>query len=192
MKRILSIVMLISILILGFQNCSGVTQLPVSLGGNSLSVFSTTNINFPYSWSTDTGNFDNKNRSTPRTAIIDLADNVCFLYSQQLSISKEECSKIIRFEPRFINLFHNLNKPYKSYEELEFDSNNGLIEFNKLRGDACLLYIDSHQIQIKFNETDKLSLEDSFAESAGQIYSVIASSADCANIIHQTPISEDQ
>lgn len=170
MKRILSILVVISALLIFFQNCGGKGQLPVSLGDSS-SILSTRNINFPFSWSTDTGNFDHENKTTPLTAIRDLADSVCFLYSEQLKISKEECSQIIRLDPQFINLFHNLKVPYESFEKLESDSNNGFIKFDKKSGDACLLYIDSHQIQITNSEPD-------------QIYSVIASSANCSNVVY--------
>jgi hypothetical protein len=196
MKRILSIVTLVTVLLIGFQNCGGLAQLPVSLGGNSsiiLSISSATSINFPFSWSTDTGNFDKRHMPTAKTAIIDLADSVCFLYEKQLKISNEECLKIVRLDPQFINLFHNLKEPYKSFEELESDSNSNLIDFNRIRGDSCLLYIDSNQIQISVSEADGVTKpEDDFIEGISQVYSVIALSDDCANTIHEATTTEGQ
>lgn len=188
MKRILSIVMLITVLLVGFQNCGGVAQLPVSLGGNSSTLLSTSNINFPFTWSTDTGNFDHVQKATPRTAIIDLADSVCFLYAGQINISKEECSKIIQMDPSFINLFHNFKKGYESFEQFESDSINELIEFDMARGNACLLYIDSNQIKISNSPNIGFVRPDSdFTTAANQIYAVIASSEDCANSIQEAP-----
>ena len=183
MKRIFLIVIASAVLVLGFQNCGGLSQLPVSLGG-SQKTFGNLRVNFPFSWSTDTGNFDKSQKPTAQTAVIDLANNICYLYSPQLQLSGKECVTYLLDDPSFINLFHSMNYFYESFAALKSDSNNNLIGFDKKNGDTCLVYIDAHQIQLNSNAQSGLTKpQDAYEYSFKQIYTVVAASEKCSGVI---------
>ena len=184
MKRSLLILIASAVLILGFQNCGGFSQLPLSLGGDSQKPFSSLRIGFPYTWSTDTGNVDYSERPTAKTAVEDIASSICYLYSAKVELGEKECVSYLLSDRNFINLFHQLSYPYETYQQLSTASDNNIIRFVKISGDECLQYIDSNQIEIiKNDQLASDDIETYYAKSFAQIYDVVASSNSCYKVI---------
>ncbi len=193
MRPIKFLIPIVFILLVCFQNC-GLT-VSTNLAGISQSLGVTSGrtggslpgLNFPISWSTDTGNTKSQDVIYENFSI--LAENICALYAPQLQLENADCLNLVLAKIEFYNSVSSLKDKIGNLQELENFINDGLVIFESASAEKCLIDLDSDLVDLqKFidSKSDE-SREMILAMKLQALWQILSSNGNCKGTLIDSP-----